>query len=111
MKPSNTFAVRNIWVAAALIATGHILDDLDLNQKTGFAEFLFTFDREKDYFDFVDAYWARDVTVDALTFASALRNLKTMISKRRDNGYDEQSERNAEREEGSSYLGSRGMDS
>ena len=69
------FSTSDFWLAGSLVASGHQLMRLDwVGPKASFV-----FQNEKSCQQASNAYWDRDLKVDAKEFTDALRTLKDRL--------------------------------
>lgn len=81
-EPTDTYATKDLWLSAALLAAGARL--LHLDWRTGRAYFIFADPRRCEVLS--DAYWRGDLTVRAKAFSDGLRTLKDRLFGDRGNG-------------------------
>lgn len=81
-EPAHTFATRDLWLSAALLAAGERL--LRLDWRDGRAHFVFPDARHCGAL--ADRYWRGDLHVSAKAFADSLRTLKDRLFSEGGNG-------------------------
>jgi len=73
--PSDTFQTRDLWLAAALLASGQNLVGLVWHDGRAY----FAFEDIDGCNNSADKYWSRELQVKAKDFADALRTLKDRL--------------------------------
>ncbi len=73
--PPDEFSLRDLSVAAALVAAGHKLTRLDWRGKAAF----FVFPDAGRCRESINRYWGKDLLVPAKDFSDALRTLKDRL--------------------------------
>lgn len=72
------FAVKDLYLAAALKTAGLAFERLDWKDNGKYAEFMFSA-TEKDYYDHTDRYWDRKLDVDAYSYGDIVREFKNRL--------------------------------
>ena len=73
--PTETYETRDLWLAAALLASGHRLIGLIWHDGRAY----FSFEDAVACRQSADAYWSRELRVAAKDFTDALRTLKDRL--------------------------------
>ena len=73
--PEDTFQTRDLWLAAALMASGRRLAGLVWHEGRAY----FAFEDPVACQASADGYWSRNLQVQAKDFADALRTLKDRL--------------------------------
>lgn len=73
--PTGTYETRDLWLAAALLASGHRLAGLIWQDRRAY----FSFEDAAQCRRSTDAYWTRELRVAAKDFSDSLRTLKDRL--------------------------------
>lgn len=105
---NNMIKLSDLWIAAALQATGSELTNIEMDD-SGIATFVLKSPETLE--DFSTRFWNGKVMVDALKYTSCIRNIKgRIIYLSRHKKYEQKSEGSSRRTYGRGTSGSYWMD-